>query len=62
MTAAALLAAIERGVKLVANREAVARVRRSAMLRDSSWNAPARDYLRLYESLLARKRRVVPAP
>ncbi len=63
VTAAALLAAIERGVKLVADRTAVAQVRRAAMLRDSSWAGPARDYVALYESLVARQRRgAVAAP
>lgn len=47
----ALRAAIERGVRLVRDREAIARLRRGAMSRDSSWTASALEYVQLYRSL-----------
>lgn len=50
-TAPALLAAVERGVALHRDRVAFAALRGSAMSRDSSWRASAREYVRLYESL-----------
>ena len=50
-TAAALLEAVERGIALFRDRGAFGALRRSAMSRDSSWTASARDYLRLYASL-----------
>jgi starch synthase len=49
-TAPALLAAIERGVALHRDRAAFAALRRSAMSRDSSWSASAKDYVQLYGS------------
>ncbi|MBA3456178.1 MAG: glycogen synthase GlgA [Deltaproteobacteria bacterium] len=50
-TAPALLEAIERGIALFRDRRAFAALRTSAMSRDSSWTASARDYLQLYASL-----------
>ena len=51
-TAIALLAALERGVALVRDPDALTTVRRAAMARDSSWTASAKEYLELYRSLV----------
>jgi starch synthase len=48
-----LLEAVERAVSLYRDREAVARIRRTAMTRDSSWSASASQYVELYRSLVA---------
>ncbi|MDQ3367558.1 MAG: glycogen synthase GlgA [Myxococcota bacterium] len=53
VTASALLAAIERGVRLFRDRAAFTTLRRAAMLRDSSWLASANEYVLLYRSLRA---------
>jgi starch synthase len=49
--ASSLLAALERAVKLFRDRSSLARVRASAMARDSSWTASAQQYVQLYRSL-----------
>ena len=51
-TPVAFARAIERGVRLVRDRPALATVRRAAMARDSSWFASAEDYIQLYRSLV----------
>lgn len=48
-----LLAAIDRGLVLKAQPAAFSAVQRRAMGQDFSWTRPAREYVRLYESLLA---------
>jgi len=48
-----LAAAIARGVALFRDRTAFAHLRDAAMARDSSWMAPAHDYVQLYRSLRA---------
>jgi starch synthase len=50
-TASALLAALERAVTLFRDSASLARVRGSAMARDSSWTASAQQYVQLYRSL-----------
>jgi len=50
-TPTALVTALERGVALVRDRDALLAVRRAAMARDSSWTASAKQYLELYRSL-----------
>ena len=50
-SAPALLAALERAVRIVRDPDAARRVRRAAMARDSSWQASAREYVQLYRSL-----------
>jgi starch synthase len=50
-TAFALATALARGVALVRDPHALARVRASAMARDSSWSASAQQYVQLYRSL-----------
>lgn len=50
-TPAALLAALERAVTLFRTRDALSRVRKNAMARDSSWTASAQQYVQLYRSL-----------
>jgi starch synthase len=50
-TAISLLAALERATKLFRDRDALSRVRSSAMARDSSWTASAQQYVQLYRSL-----------
>lgn len=50
-TAPALLAAVERGVRLFRDRAGFTALRRAAMARDSSWTASAVDYVQLYRSL-----------
>jgi starch synthase len=51
VTAPELANALRRGAKLFRDPGALARTRRAAMSRDSSWNASAQQYLRLYRSL-----------
>jgi starch synthase len=50
-SAASLLAAVERAVKLFHDRGAFSNVRTAAMARDSSWTASAQQYVQLYRSL-----------
>jgi starch synthase len=50
-TSSALLAALERAVKLFRDPRALANARRAAMARDSSWTASARQYVELYRSI-----------
>jgi starch synthase len=50
-TVGALLAAVERAVKLFRDPHALAKVRSAAMARDSSWTASARQYIELYRTL-----------
>ena len=52
-SATGLLHALERGVAPVRDRAGFDELRRAAMARDSSWTAPAREYLGLYRSLTA---------
>ena len=50
-TAAAFAQALERAVTVLGDPAVLQTVRRSAMRRDSSWTASARDYVELYRSL-----------
>ena len=50
-TAEALGSAIARGIRLFRDRAAFAKLRRAAMMRDSSWTASAQQYAQLYRSL-----------
>lgn len=51
-TSRALLAALTRARDILAAPDELARLRRNAMRRDVSWNAPAREYEALYRGLL----------
>jgi starch synthase len=51
-TATALLAACERAVQLARSPARLLATRRAAMARDSSWTAPAHDYVALYRGLV----------
>jgi starch synthase len=48
-----LVTTLSRALKLLANPMKLAEVRQRAMARDFSWKASAREYVKLYESLLA---------
>jgi starch synthase len=47
----ALATALERAVALIRDPIAHAKIRRTAMSRDSSWTASAQQYVQLYRSL-----------
>ena len=51
-TAQAFVQSLERAVTLLRNPTALARVRHAAMMRDSSWQASAQQYVQLYRSLI----------
>lgn len=55
-TSAALVGAVREALETYAQREVWRRLMRNGMERDFSWNASARQYVRLYESVLARRR------
>jgi starch synthase len=59
-TVQALAAAVERGVRLFRDRPAFDAVQSTAMARDSSWAASAREYSALYRSLRPAVGRVRP--
>jgi starch synthase len=55
LTPAALVAALSRARELLADPAALAETRERAMARDFSWKASAREYVKLYEKLLAKQ-------
>jgi 1,4-alpha-glucan branching enzyme len=59
---AALLAAVDRALTTFHNKDQWATLMRNAMTADYSWNQSAREYLRLYQSLVTPKRRASPHP
>jgi starch synthase len=52
----ALVDAVEQAVALFADPEVLARARRNGMSRDFSWEASARNYIRLYRQVNAARR------
>jgi starch synthase len=59
---AGLLAAVDRALTTFHNKDQWATLMRNAMTADYSWNHSAREYLRLYQSLVTPKRRASPHP
>jgi len=51
---AALLSAVQRAVKMFADRPAWRRIQRAGMRRDHSWDSSARDYVDVYQRAIAR--------
>jgi starch synthase len=55
LTPAALVEALSRASNLLGNAARLAKVRQRAMARDFSWQASAREYVKLYDKLLAKQ-------